>query len=566
MKFFCKLVSLFSFLFSFSVLAQENQESLKKWAYDSIHIPLNKDVRLKNKPIIVAVIDDGFNINHKAIKDFIYKNPYEKNNNSIDEDENGYIDDISGWDISDNDNDVSVPDKQKNYFYHGTYIASIITKIASLHFKSIASERIKIMPIKVLQDKANSTYIKDGYKGIKYAIDNGANVICLAWSGGNPSVEEIQVIKEANDKGILMIASAGNFNEEKVLFPSAFSDIISVAGVNRHYEKEQNSNYGMEVTISAPGEEVFGAHAVKENAYFFDSGTSPATGIVAGCAAILLSKSYVTNMLDVKEAIVNASTLFEVNKNRYKGKMGAGIINLEKAIEYSLQKVKKNTHFSSKRTRGYITFNDMTSREELSMNLGDGFYGVYIKPNLSNIKNQEKYSIAISINDTLWNSYNLAELPSNLFVPSPSLKLSFEKHIKKKDVVKLEYYGKPIDSTKMFCQDELTYIYKESGNGVLDDGSAFNNYSNNCSCRWIITAPVDKKIKFVFEFIDTEPNVDFVYLINGQTAIPDRIFAKFSGNNMPPIVFSLSNEVLIWFVTDSQKNGKGWRFNYEIID
>ena len=569
MKTFFKLVStiVFTSFFSFTALAQENQEQLKKWACDSIHIPINKNNTFKSKPIIVAVIDDAFNINHKTIKGFIYKNPLEKNNNSIDEDVNGFIDDVSGWDISDNDNDVSVSEEHKNDYYHGTYIASIIANIASLHYNETASQRIKIMPIKVLSDHTNSTYLKDGYKGIKYAIDNGADIICLAWCGGNPNSEEIKIIQEAHNKGILIIASAGNFNEEKVLFPAAIPNMFSVAGINSNFEKESHSNFGIEIAISAPGENVFGAHSEKENAYFFDSGTSPATALVSGCAAILLSKKHINNIQEVKEAILNSATLFSSNQVKYYGKMGAGIINLEKAIDYSQEKANKDAYFLPKRTRGNIIVNNNNSSKDWSINLDGGFHGIYLKPNLAYIKNQEKHSIDISIKDTLWNSYKLSELPNNFFVPSASIKLSFKNNsFKKKDVLNIEYHGKAIDSTKLYCQDAPINIYSESGSGIIEDGSNENNYSNSCSCRWILTAPEGKKIKFVFNKMDTQSNVDFVYLVNGQTAIPDRVFAKFSGDNIPPIVYSSSNEVLIWFVTDTKTTGNGWRFKYEIID
>ena len=100
----------------------------------------------KNVPILIAVVDDDF----------------------------------LGWDISDHDNDVSVAQVNKNFHYHGTYISSIITNVAKRHYGESASQRIKIMPVMVLSDYATKTYIKDGYKGIKYAIENGADIICVA--------------------------------------------------------------------------------------------------------------------------------------------------------------------------------------------------------------------------------------------------------------------------------------------------------------------------------------------------------------------------------------------------
>ena len=108
----------------------------------------------------------------------------------------------------------------------------------------------------------------------------------------------------------------------------------------------------------------------------------------------------------------------------------------------------------------------------------------------------------------------------------------------------------------------------EKGNEVItitlgDCGE--NHYANNCSCKWIISVPEGKKIKFTFTAMDSEPNVDFVYLVDGRTAIPENIIAKFSGQNLPPIVQSNSHEVLIWFVTDKINTGQGWQFQYETV-
>ncbi|MCK5471138.1 MAG: CUB domain-containing protein, partial [Cyclobacteriaceae bacterium] len=72
-------------------------------------------------------------------------------------------------------------------------------------------------------------------------------------------------------------------------------------------------------------------------------------------------------------------------------------------------------------------------------------------------------------------------------------------------------------------------------------------------------------IKFTFISMDSEPNVDFVYLVDGRTAIPANFIAKFSGQNLPPIVYSKTNEVLIWFVTDKANSGQGWQFHYETV-
>ena len=265
------IILLASFLFSQSN-AQNTTEKLSSWAYDSIDIPLSKTIGNTQYPIIVAIVDDAFRLSHNELKGFIYKNPEEIPGNQLDDDGNNYVDDVSGWDISDKDNDVSVPEGRDKDFYHGTYISSIITRIALLHYGKEASNYIKIMPVKVLSNQAGSTYVKDGYKGIEYAMENGADIICVAWSGGNPGDEDLNIIHEANNRGILIIGSVGNFNEENIQNPALAPEVLAVTGVNMKMQKEETSNYGMQVDIAAPAEYVKGATQRKITPMFISMG------------------------------------------------------------------------------------------------------------------------------------------------------------------------------------------------------------------------------------------------------------------------------------------------------
>ena len=557
----------FTTIFSTFLSAQVTDQNSKEWHYYASNISNNKDSDYKEKPILIAVVDDGFLLSHKEVKDFLYRNPNEINYNGKDDDGNGYVDDIIGWDISDADNDASVSEANKSIFYHGTYISSIIANVAKRHYGEIASERIKIIPIKAVSDFASKTYIKDGYKGIKYAIDNGADVICLAWSGGDPSAEEIAIIREAEAKGILIVGSAGNFNTNGVSYPAAFESVLAVAAVNQDLNKAQISAYGMEVGISAPGEAVFGGHSDADNAYFFDSGTSPAAAIVAACAAILYSKPYVKNASEVSEALLNTATLFPQSAAKYSGRLGAGVLNLEAALEYISRTSKNAPVFEPSRTRGIIRVSQENGNQEWQVRLKGGFEGVYLKPYLNRIRQPEKIALSLTLGDTIWNTYALNELPNNFMVPSSDFKVTFEtRSLKKDEDFRLEYFSKPIDSTQLYCKSTPVLITLENETGILEDGSEGYNYSNDCSCKWIIFAPKDKKIKLVFENLDTEAKKDKVYLFNGNTTMQDNLLAIFSGNNPPPIVTSSINEVMVWFVSDSQKTGQGWRLRYEVID
>lgn len=557
----------FTTIFSTFLSAQVTDQNSKEWHYYASNISNNKDSDYKEKPILIAVVDDGFLLSHKEIKDFLYRNPDETNYNGKDDDGNGYVDDIMGWDVSDADNEVSVSEENKSIFYHGTYISSIIANVAKEHYGETAAERIKIMPIKAVSDFASKTYIKDGYKGIKYAIDNGADVICLAWSGGVPSAEEIAIIREADAKGILIVGSAGNFNTNGVSYPAAFESVLAVAAVNQDLNKAQISAYGMEVGISAPGEAVFGGHSDADNAYFFDSGTSPATAIVAACAALLYSKPYVQNASEVTEALLNTATLFPASAAKYSGRLGAGVLNLEAALNYFRTGLESRPVFEPSRTRGVIHVSRDNRNQDWQVRLKGGFEGVYLKPDLKKIQHPKKIAISLTLQDTIWNTFTLNEFPVNFIVPASAFKLTFDApSIKKDEDLWLEYFSKPIDSAELYCKSTPVLITLENETGILEDGSEGYNYSNDCSCKWIIFAPKDKRIKLVFENLDTEAKKDQVYLFNGNTTMQDNLLAIFSGKNPPPIVTSSLNEVLVWFVSDSQKTGQGWRLRYEVID
>jgi len=551
-------------LFLLSSITKSQDSIWSLWAYDSIHIPVAKSLSSNRAPVIVAVVDDAFRLSHNEISDFIYKNPDEIPDNQVDDDGNNYIDDVFGWDISNIDNDVSVPDWRDKEFFHGTYISSIIARVAFLHYGRVASEKIKIMPVKVLSDNAGNTYLKDGYKGIRYAAENGADIICLAWSGGNPDAEDLKIIQETHQKGILIIGSVGNFNDENILFPAIAPEVLAITGINMNLQKEENSNFGMDADIAAPAEFVFGAHPEKDNAYIYDKGTSAATALVAGCAAVIMSKREGLLNSDVKEALLNTSTPFTEKSTTYGGKLGAGIVNLENALDYISNSSNRSRYYSSLRSKGSIVIDKESPSQIWEINPAGGFYGFYLEPDISVIKKPAKHSFSIVVNDTVWNEYNLSKTPHQIFVPSSSLTVQMRNNsLKKKDIFTIYYHGKPVDSTKLYC-DDLRYLSQETG--IIDDGSGENNYANYCSCKWIITVPVGKRIKFTFDQIDTQPNVDFIYLVDGQTAIPENFIAKFSGQNIPPVVFSRTNTVLVWFVTDNFSTGQGWQFHYETIE
>ncbi len=547
-----------------TVQAQTNPSNNTAWPFDVIALSKATSFPEKQAPIIVAVIDDAFRTSHKTLKDFIYEHPTEIPNNQYDDDGNGYIDDVSGWDISDNDKDVSVPEGREKVFFHGTYIASIITQSAQAHYGEQASQYIKIMPIKVLPDQATNTYLKDGYKGIRYAIDNGADIICLAWCGGDLTKENIDLLQEAHQKGILVIGSVGNFNQEKVLPPASFPQVLAVSGINELLQKEKQANYGKEVDIAAPASQIKGAHPQKDNAFIKDSGTSPATALLAGCAAILLSKNKQNSPTQIKEALQNTSQTFPSNYSEYGGKMGAGMVQLTPAIDYLSAPNQRSKYYSPLRPKGSIYYDKNSSSQEWEIKPEGTYHGFTIRPYISSIKKAHKYQLQISVADTLWNEYPLSKLPPQLYVPASSISIQLiNRPFKKKEYLRLYYEGTPIDSSKLYCS-ETKHLSAEKG--IINDGSGNQAYANDCSCKWLISLPEGKRIQFTFDQLDTQANTDWIYLADGNTMLPENILGQFSGQQIPPVIYSSSNEVLIWFVTDASITGQGWELRYETID
>ena len=86
--------------------------------------------------------------------------------------------------------------------------------------------------------------------------------------------------------------------------------------------------------------------------------------------------------------------------------------------------------------------------------------------------------------------------------------------------------------------------------------------ANRVDCKWLITVPVDKRVRLEFDAFDTQAKTDFVWIFEGEGTLPENILAKFGGPDFPPIVISGSNQVLVWFVTDGSVTSNGWGLNY----
>ncbi len=509
--------------------------------------------------IRVAVVDDGFRLSHKALKNYIYTNPKEVPGNYQDDDQNGYVDDIHGWDASDSDNDVTLPKGREKEFYHGTYIAGIITTVFEQFYGSEAKKYLEIIPVKVLSDKARNTYLADGYKGIKYAAETGVDIICCAWSGGTASSEEKEIVRNAIAKGIVIVGSVGNFYSEKAESPSTLPGVISVAAVDAAFKKVNVSNYGMRVDVSAPGAKTYGAYPVADNAYSYFDGTSPATAIIAGCVAGLKSINPSATSFELLDALKNSAVPLDSINFRHSGKLGAGFPDMAKAIQYIKDPDYKYKSFLPQRPEGRLFYKKKTTPSTLSILPSGTYKGMHLYSASDNYKGDVK----IYSSDSLCFSGKINELYKGQFIKGSAFSIALQPKSKLSKEMTFSYHMETIDSTTLYCKD-TQFITQETG--LLTDNSGNENYANNSECKWQLTVPKGKKIRIEFESMDTQANVDFVWIFDGTSTVSDHLLAKFSGTNVPPVITTLSNEALIWFVTDGSTTGKGWKLKYETVE
>ena len=253
--------------------------------------------------IVVAVIDTGIDINHPDLKNNIWTNPGEIPGDGIDNDQNGLIDDVNGWDFAHDDNTVFDSAEED---YHGTHVAGTIGAANNNTGVIGVAPNVKIMPLKYLTSDGGS--IDDEIAAINYAKSMGVKVINISSGGTGFSDTEYGAIANSN---ALIVASAGNEGKnndgEDPDYPASYNleNVISVAAMDNNGSMPYWSNIGAEsVDIAAPGVDILstipGENGDYERAYGFCDGTSMAAPHVTGTVALMLSKDPAYNLSNLK--------------------------------------------------------------------------------------------------------------------------------------------------------------------------------------------------------------------------------------------------------------------------
>ena len=251
--------------------------------------------------VVVAVVDTGIDYTHPDLAGNIWTNPGEIAGNGIDDDGNGYVDDVFGIDTANDDSDPM------DDYGHGTHCAGTIGAVGNNNLGVVGVNfNVKLMALKFL-DAAGFGSTEDAIVAIEYAKAEGADVVSNSWGGGGYDQALYDTIASANS---LFVFAAGNWSENTDIFPnypSAFDlpNILAVGASTRNDVAADFSNFGARtVDVFAPGEDVL---STVPGGYEVHSGTSMATPHVAGAAALLLSANPAVSWETLKLAIMGSA-------------------------------------------------------------------------------------------------------------------------------------------------------------------------------------------------------------------------------------------------------------------
>jgi len=284
--------------------------------------------KIETREVVVAIIDTGIDINHPDLADNIWINKGEIPGDGIDNDGNGYIDDVNGWDFYNGDGTVShykydeklginVADPKDNDD-HGTHIAGIIGAIPNnnIGVAGIASTiNIKIMPLKINGGEKGTGKISSAIDAIKYATMMGADICNISWG----TSEDIPALKQAiKESDMLFVVAAGNSGEDNdvvPIYPANYEldNLISVTFIDSNGGLTKLSNYGLSmVDLAAPGEDII---STVVGSYGLMSGSSMAAPHLTAVAAMVYATNDNPYPADVKEILLkNIKTLPSISK------------------------------------------------------------------------------------------------------------------------------------------------------------------------------------------------------------------------------------------------------------
>jgi subtilisin family serine protease len=337
---------------------------LRQWYLPKIQADLAWTKIRETPDITVAVIDSGVDINNPDLKNNIWVNQKEIAGNGKDDDHNGFIDDVNGWDFVDN-----VPDPSPKFepgwteagISHGTMVAGIIGAEGNNGIGVTGvTWKTKIMPLRVLNDKGEGK-ISSVIRAIDYAVANGADIINLSFVTFNYSEALQGAITRAYNAGVIVVAAAGNDQSngegrntsKSPIYPACMDGangenmVIGVAATDALDQKAPFSSYGFNcIDITAPGISFFNTvtyggnpQAPDQNYDGYWSGTSMAAPVVSGVMALVAQVNPDLSRNEIVNLVLGSADNISALNPTYLGQLGHGRVNADRAVNLARDKM-----------------------------------------------------------------------------------------------------------------------------------------------------------------------------------------------------------------------------------
>ncbi len=317
----------------------------KQWALATMRATEAWEITTGTRDVLVAVIDTGIELDHPDLQPNLWINSAEDLNNNqqrdaadfnnIDDDNNGFVDDVIGWDFTDapnlpdGDDYLERDNDPSDRFGHGTAVAGIIGAAANnrLGIAGLAPN-CRLMALRA--GNAHGFLEEDDVaSALVYAVQNGARVINLSFGDVVTSPLLRDVIRYAHRRGAVLVAAAGNSGTEELYYPASFAETIAVGASTSNDQLAAFSTHGSQLDLAAPGEDIF--TTIRGNSYAPISGTSAAAPHVAALAALLLARTPEMSNETVRAVLQNSA--IDLSQTGWDRFFGAGRIDALAALQ-----------------------------------------------------------------------------------------------------------------------------------------------------------------------------------------------------------------------------------------
>lgn len=312
-----------------------NDYQFLQWGLSKINAGLAWDICRGSRNVTVGMVDDAMLMDHEDLAPQVWVNAGEIPGDSIDNEGNGWIDDVNGYDLADVDNDPNPPSgADDNEFSHGTHTSGIAGAatdngigIASVGFN------VSLVPIKTKEDSTiGDPYLYATFTGVDYAVANHFDVVNMSFGSPQYNASMAYLVQAGYDSGTVFIASAGNTGSYSVQYPAAYDGVISVGSTDYNDSKSGFSTWHYSVDLMAPGGGIYSAVAGGIDHYGFKSGTSMSAPMVTGLVALMLSADSSLSPNDVLNCLQSTADNIDGMNAAYVGNIGAGRINAGNAL------------------------------------------------------------------------------------------------------------------------------------------------------------------------------------------------------------------------------------------